>query len=90
VLGVCQKYLIQKTILQNIQTANGAHPVCYWKGNGGCIPGSKTAGVFSWPLAQFHSPPQVKNYEWVELYLHVVHRDKFAFPETWAANGSSG
>lgn len=84
-LGVCQKCLIQNTILQNIQTATGAHTACYWMGKSGRIPGSKTASVFSWPLTQLHSPPQVQRLWMITAIpsltrLHGVHGDKFTFP----------
>jgi hypothetical protein len=72
-----------------VQNGSGAHPASYPMDSGGSFPGSKTAGVWSWPLP---SSAEVK--EWVELYLHspstplwrgaqLKHRDNFTFTFTF-------
>jgi hypothetical protein len=38
------------SLLRDVQSGSGAHPTSYKKGTGGCFPGGKAAGAWSWLL----------------------------------------
>jgi len=37
-------------LCHRVQTGSGVHPASYEMGIGGCYPGDKAAGAWSWPL----------------------------------------